>query len=80
MALYQPLDATRNTIRLLRILPADDDDTLIRCMLQEMDLDGDLTYIALSYAWDRAGLPSVISVNDFEVKITKNLESALLHL
>lgn len=81
MALYQRLDATHSTIRLLKILPTDDEDGApIQCTLQEMDLDGDLTYIALSYTWGSAALLRSIWIDGSETMVTENLESALRHL
>jgi hypothetical protein len=50
---YQPLETTKNGIRLLKIFPAEDEDdgSLIQGELIHTPLE-DATFIALSYAWE----------------------------
>jgi hypothetical protein len=49
------LDASTN-IRLLRILPTDNDDTKIACNLHVVALQDSPVYTALSYVWVRQHL------------------------
>ncbi len=57
MATYQPLDASKNEIRLLTVHPNDNDDdetvrSLISCELFHVSLDDkDARFIAISYVW-----------------------------
>ena len=47
---YQPLDESKNEIRVLRILPGVDTDPL-ECRLVHIPLKYSADYDALSYAW-----------------------------
>lgn len=50
---YEPLEKSRDEVRLLRISPTEKEDhaALYTCEITVFDLDSAPTYIALSYAW-----------------------------
>jgi Heterokaryon incompatibility protein (HET) len=77
---YTPLDASRNSIRLLRLRVAPDSSWPIRCSLFHTTLEEAPPYVALSYTWGDAVGSSPILVNSDTVTVTRNLRHALLHL
>jgi hypothetical protein len=80
--LYQPLNADRNEIRLLRIVPSFDMGKIC-CELEVASLDTYLFYRALSYEWgeqDDRRLWCGVHINSHEVSTTPNLRLALAHL
>lgn len=56
--LYEPLDPTRKSVRLIEVLPGTTGDS-IRCQLTHADLDDRPSYIALSYTWDHNEYESI---------------------
>ena len=48
--IYEPLDAGRRQIRLMRLVPKDISETIC-CMLETFDFDDVPEYRALSYEW-----------------------------
>jgi hypothetical protein len=81
---YQPLDQTKNEIRLLKILPirrvdGKEYDT-VECSLFVISLDSSTEYDALSYTWGDASNLREISLDGQPFKVTPNLEDALWHL
>ena len=81
--LYQPLNAERHEIRLLRIL---DQAETIACTLEIASLDDSPTYSALSYEWARyqgedpgEHVPPIM-VNSLPISTTTNLSLALKYL
>ncbi|KAM7188119.1 Heterokaryon incompatibility protein (HET) domain containing protein [Naviculisporaceae sp. PSN 640] len=59
---YRPLE-TRTSIRLLELLPADDEDAPLHCRIHHVDLDDDSSppYAAVSYVWgSEENLDSII--------------------
>ena len=90
--IYTSLEGSPGAIRLLQVLPGSDDEDL-RCRLCEAILGPDLTYTALSYAWENhvqtglgtftevdQGKQVVISCNGKPIEIGSNLHSALRRL
>jgi hypothetical protein len=77
---YRPLEDPHNQIRLLRILADSDPDAPVRCHISHVPLVSDVDYSALSYVWGDLSITKVIVVDDCEVDVTSNLESALRHL
>jgi hypothetical protein len=80
---YRPLQAGQNRIRLLRLLPNEDNEAEIQCELFEYSLDDSRRnhlYEALSYVWGdpKNTLPILMHGHRFEV--TVNLHAALLRL
>jgi ankyrin repeat protein len=73
------LDRTRHEIRLLKILPGNEDDP-IRCTLSRAVLDEQPEYEALSYVWGDPKHRRKILVDGRKTKVTINLEVALRHL
>lgn len=74
---YQPLDVTLREIRLLTVVPGDE-DALIVCKIHHASLTTRPAYKALSYVW--GSQPSggeVLQLEDVEVPATKNLIDAL---
>lgn len=72
------------SIRLLRLLPSENDSEGLRCELFEYHLrNSDKTshpYEALSYVWGGEKKPQSICVDNHNLSITQNLYTALLHL
>ncbi|KUJ11247.1 HET-domain-containing protein, partial [Mollisia scopiformis] len=73
---YKALDLDWNEIRLLTFLPQDADGR-IRCRLDHASLINAPAYAALSYCWGDPTPVKSIVINDVEVEIGPNLESAL---
>ena len=72
---YSPLLSQRD-IRLLEIMPGDDDDVIVTTMVT-VSLDSEPTYAALSYAWGDATQTSIIECNGKSISITTSLAEAL---
>lgn len=72
------------SIRLLRLVPDENEEHLIRGQLFEYSLqepgNGTHRYEALSYAWGGENKPESISIDGFSLLITANLHTALLYL
>ncbi|PKS06248.1 hypothetical protein jhhlp_006994 [Lomentospora prolificans] len=75
---YRPLDASKNQLRVIEILPADDPRSPIECRLLYVSLDHDaLEYEALSYTWGDKANPETILLDGQHVPVTTNLYAAL---
>ncbi|KAH8593983.1 heterokaryon incompatibility protein-domain-containing protein [Bisporella sp. PMI_857] len=77
---YVPLDASKNDIRLLRVLFATSHDDPIRCVLFHTTLDEAPPYQALSYSWGDRTTSCPIQVNAGKINVTQNLHDALNRL
>jgi hypothetical protein len=75
--IYHPLDYHRREIRLLRILPARNNDEPISCVLEVASLQDPLCYTALSYCWGNTSNKNPVLVNNSVFETTDNLASAL---
>jgi hypothetical protein len=81
--IYQPLDPTKNEIRLLQLLPTKFVDGVrcpLECTLFTTSLDAIPNYNALSYVWGDQSNPSQILLNENAFSVTENLGAALLQL
>ncbi|KAI1406814.1 heterokaryon incompatibility protein-domain-containing protein [Hypoxylon sp. FL1857] len=78
--IYPPLDPTRQQVRFIEIIPSNDDEQPVGCLLQTVDLKQDLRYAALSYFWGDPNVTQDIVVNGVTLPVTTNLASALWHL
>ncbi|KAK9418427.1 putative Peptidase M3A/M3B catalytic domain-containing protein [Seiridium unicorne] len=80
-AFYRELgvDLTRRSIRLIRLLPAENDDDPICCELYTAQLTPELQFAALSYVWGTSSETYNVFANGIEVKVTRNLRHALWH-
>ena len=78
---YKPLISDQS-IRLLELLPAEDDAAPVTCVMNTQDrASADLPpYTALSYTWGDTRNTSQISINGQPVIVTENLLVALQHL
>ncbi|OCK84868.1 hypothetical protein K432DRAFT_85503, partial [Lepidopterella palustris CBS 459.81] len=80
---YSQLSLPTN-IRLLRLLPYDEDAENLRCELFEFRLQTSdkpsYPYEALSYVWGSEHKPQSIIVDNQNLNVTQNLYVALLHL
>ncbi|XXG99817.1 hypothetical protein Hte_006158 [Hypoxylon texense] len=75
---YRPLDPSREEIRLIRILPALNNDDTIECSLETASLlTPGLEYAALSYVWGDPKVTRDIRVNGETFAATENLHHAL---
>lgn len=69
---YEPLDRAKKSIRLLQILPGEDNDS-IQCELHYCGLTSQLKYQALSYMWDHNGTQIPIFCDGQPLTIGNNL-------
>lgn len=74
---YNPLDRSRNEIRLVRIHAAPEYETKISCSLSRVSLDDLPIYYALSYNWGNPQKTHTILLDEQEFAVTKNLHEAL---
>ncbi|TGO15502.1 hypothetical protein BTUL_0039g00180 [Botrytis tulipae] len=83
-SLYSPLSLESNTIRLLRILPNENEEADINCTLFVYPLHdsgrGTHRYEALSYVWGDADNARPICVNGHRLTVRANLHIALSRL
>jgi hypothetical protein len=74
---YKPLSHNEPpTTRLIELLPGSDQQTL-RCTLEEIPLDGNHTYEALSYCWGDPKEKTYIICNGEQLLVPTNLTDAL---
>jgi hypothetical protein len=76
------LDKATNTIRILELLPLEEDysSSPLRCTLQHILLDENPEYTALSYVWGSPTITKAVYVDGHEVQVTVNLANALYQL
>jgi len=81
---YSSLLPGRDSIRLLRLLPTEDETTPIKCQLFNYRLDESdkrpPRYDALSYVWGDRQKTSSISIDEHCFDVTENLHTALRRL
>ena len=80
---YSSLLPGKNHVRLLRLLPSEHKDAVVKCQLFEYKLESTKAvhlYEALSYVWGDPEETVSIVVNQRRFKVTSNLHSALLRL
>jgi hypothetical protein len=80
---YSPLRSEHNSIRLLRLLPSEDDAAPIQCELFEYTLHDSRShhlYEALSYVWGDLADKRPILMHGHIFSVTVNLQAALLRL
>lgn len=72
------------SIRLLRLLPCEQDGKILRCKLFEYPIRNSDTvshpYEALSYVWGSEDIPRSIIIDNQNLNVTPNLYAALLRL
>ncbi|KAK1775287.1 ankyrin repeat-containing domain protein [Copromyces sp. CBS 386.78] len=69
-------------MRLLRLLPSENENAAIHCELfcTALDSKGTRLYEALSYVWGSEDKPCSILINGYNLAVGENLHAALLHL
>jgi hypothetical protein len=77
---FHPLDCHRQEVRLLRVLPATNNDEPISCVLEIASLRDSPCYTALSYCWGDSSNKKTIFVNTSVIETTDNLASALRYI
>ncbi|KAF4627649.1 hypothetical protein G7Y89_g10503 [Cudoniella acicularis] len=80
---YEPLDTSRQEIRLLQIEPpqSDDCEETIKCtMIKDALVRQSGKFFALSYVWGDPGTTLPVVVNGHELTVTTNLVSCLQQL
>jgi hypothetical protein len=81
---YQPLLPGLDKIRLLRLLPHEDEDAPLQCQLFNYTLQDSgrrmHPYDALSYVWGDSAIPKSISIDKHKLPVTVNLHGALSRL
>jgi hypothetical protein len=78
--IYEPLAQDNSEIRLVTVLPSEDQAAPVKCCIQKAVLDSCHLYKALSYVWGNSKDTVPLWVNGEELQITRNLESALRHI
>ncbi|KAK3955167.1 ankyrin repeat-containing domain protein [Pseudoneurospora amorphoporcata] len=80
--LYYNVRMSPGHIRLLQLLPSENEDAAIHCRLFYTTLDskGTRLYEALSYVWGSEDKPCSIFIDGYNLAVGKNLYAALLHL
>jgi Heterokaryon incompatibility protein (HET) len=77
---YEPLNPSRNYIRVLDLMPGSFNDAF-QCSLRTVLLDDRPTYQALSYTWGEAVTTATLFINERDsMRITRNLDEALRHV
>jgi hypothetical protein len=81
---YFPLSLGRDSIRLLRLMPHEDEAADIQCELFEYSLPNSCKrthmYDALSYVWGNPDEKLPIFIHKHSFDVTVNLHAALSHL
>ncbi|KAF2187518.1 HET-domain-containing protein [Zopfia rhizophila CBS 207.26] len=80
---YSSLLPGPDSIRLLRLMPHEDEATPIQCQLFNYSLHeskGSHRYDALSYVWGGSDKPQSISIDNHDLPVTANLHAALSRL
>jgi hypothetical protein len=77
---YQPIDHSRNEIRLVHVLPSPDSAPRVEYSLVHVSLDEKPVYQALSYTWDSNVFSETILLDGSPFAVTANLELALLRI
>ncbi|RYP71898.1 hypothetical protein DL770_008053 [Monosporascus sp. CRB-9-2] len=74
--LYKPLDKSRNEIRLVTILPSENEDEPVACRLETASLTDELEYVAMSYVWGDPSVTEDIVVNALPHELRLNILSS----
>jgi hypothetical protein len=81
---YSPLSSPHESIRLLRLMPNEDENADIQCELFEYSLHDSCgrthLYDALSYVWGNPDETLPIFIHEYSFNVTVNLHAALSHL
>jgi hypothetical protein len=81
---YYPRLLRSDSIRLLGLIPDEDENGPIKCRLYDYPLqkssEGTHLYEALSYAWEESNKPRCISIKGCNLNITVSLYEALIRL
>ena len=83
MSSYHHSPLPEGNVRLLRLLPHQDESSRIECLLSDSHLLDSGTahpFDALSYAWGSGDSSKSILINNSEYAVGANLHAALLHL
>ena len=75
--MYTALSAEKREIRLLRVLPAQDESSQVACEYSSISLLENPIYNALSYVWGDPTVTTPILVNGEVFHATTNLAAAL---
>ncbi|KAK2031001.1 HET-domain-containing protein [Colletotrichum zoysiae] len=74
---YVPLDMLVNEIRVLVVVPSEDDSAPVQAHLAHCPMVCEVAYQALSYTWGSPGTMVEMAVNGQKMLVRKNLEQAL---
>ncbi|KAL1638031.1 hypothetical protein SLS58_009052 [Diplodia intermedia] len=77
---YHPLRTDRHEIRLIHVQALQSPDDRVRCSLRHAFLEDSPQYTALSYVWGDRNVTVPILLDQHELQVTANLDSALRHL
>lgn len=77
--IYQALAKPEN-FRLLKLLPSYESHSPIKCGLEEVAMNSEQSFEALSYVWGSQTSRKFINLNGRDFPVGKNLEAALRHL
>ncbi|KAH8704372.1 heterokaryon incompatibility protein-domain-containing protein, partial [Phaeosphaeriaceae sp. PMI808] len=70
---HQPLDLTKQQIRLITVRRSPENGPIINCIMKVFDLSDVPPYTALSYTWGPATPKRTVHINGRELQIRKNL-------
>lgn len=74
---YEPLDLTKQQIRLITLQPATNPTDPITCEIKTFDTETGPRYVALSYTWGPVNPQQIILINGRSLSIRKNLHDFL---
>jgi len=75
--IWTPLDPAKREIRLLHLAPSENIDDQPKCFLENISVNDNPQYEALSYAWGDVKVTQPIDLQDVQREVTENLEAAL---
>jgi len=76
-ARYRSLPESKSYIRLLQVLPSDDNDAPVLCTMKVVRSDEPGEYAAVSYMWGDPKPTEAIKVNDLAMSVGRNCRYAL---
>ncbi|KAK5729433.1 hypothetical protein LTR17_011963 [Elasticomyces elasticus] len=77
--IWDPLDTTKPSIRLLKVLPVTDQDKRVRVALHTTDLEASEAYDAVSYMWGSDSTLHEILIDDKIALVRQNIWRFLVH-
>ena len=70
---HEKLDHNKNSMRVVRILPAEPADNRVQCKISHITLDEEYDYTCLSYVWGSSEDRHEVVANGARLFVTTNL-------